>query len=324
MVILMKKVLFIILLFFPLLVLAYSDYIIPGGDTLGIEVNSKGVVVVGFYKVDGTYINRELRIGDSILEVNNYEVESYNDLVKLIEENMKNNKVNITYERNDKEYETDLDLKLVLGSYRTGLYVKGNILGVGTLSYIDPETGIYGVLGHSLNVSGTNQLMDVKTGYSYDAEVVSFTRSVNGSPGSKNADIDKNSRFGTIEVNSNYGIFGKADEVKNKKLMKVGTLDDVSLGEAYIYTTNLDNEVVKYEIEILNIDKDNYDKNIYFEVVDTDLLKMSGGIVQGMSGSPIIQNDMIIGAVTRVLVDDVDRGYGISIVTMLEEGDKLQ
>ena len=81
---------------------------------------------------------------------------------------------------------------------------------------------------------------------------------------------------------------------------------------------------MKYEIEILNIDKDNYDKNIYFEVVDTDLLKMSGGIVQGMSGSPIIQNDMIIGAVTRVLVDDVDRGYGISIVTMLEEGDKLQ
>ena len=308
MVILMKKVLFIILLFFPLLVLAYSDYIIPGGDTLGIEVNSKGVVVVGFYKVDGTYINRELRIGDSILEVNNYEVESSNDLVKLIEENM--NVIDaVKHELDYKKSEQDNGISALKKKYQRN---------------IDPETGIYGVLGHSLNVSGTNQLMDVKTGYSYDAEVVSFTRSVNGSPGSKNADIDKNSRFGTIEVNSNYGIFGKADEVKNKKLMKVGTLDDVSLGEAYIYTTNLDNEVVKYEIEILNIDKDNYDKNIYFEVVDTDLLKMSGGIVQGMSGSPIIQNDMIIGAVTRVLVDDVDRGYGISIVTMLEEGDKLQ
>jgi stage IV sporulation protein B len=95
------------------------------------------------------------------------------------------------------------------------------------------------------------------------------------------------------------------------------------LGSASIYTTNLDDEVVEYEIKILEIDKESKDKNFYFEVVDKDLLEMSGGIVQGMSGSPIIQNDKIIGAVTRVLIDDVKKGYGISIVTMLEEGDKL-
>ena len=105
--------------------------------------------------------------------------------------------------------------------------------------------------------------------------------------------------------------------------MEVGKLNDVMLGSASIYTTNLDDEVVEYEIKILEIDKESKDKNFYFEVVDKDLLEMSGGIVQGMSGSPIIQNDKIIGAVTRVLIDDVKKGYGISIVTMLEEGDKL-
>ncbi len=320
----MKKLLWFILLLFPLWVLAYSEYIIPGGDTLGIEVNSKGVMIVGFYKVNGTYINKNLKVGDKILEVNNIKVKSTNDLVNLIEENMKNKKVEITYERNNKKYNTELMLDLVDGSYRTGLYVKGSILGIGTLSYIDPETGIYGVLGHALNLTNTNQLVDIRTGYSYEAEVTSFTRSVNGSPGSKNANIDKNNLFGTIEINSNYGIFGKVKNISERKPMKVGTLDEVKLGKAFIYTTNEDNEVLKYEIKILDIDKDNYDKNIYFEIVDRNLLKMSGGIVQGMSGSPIIQDDLIIGAVTRVLVDEVNRGYGISVVTMLEEGDKLQ
>lgn len=320
----MRKILLALICFIiPFSVFAYSEYIIPGGDTLGIEVNSKGVMVVGFYKVNGELINQDFKIGDKILKVNNEEVIGTKELVELIDQYMENGKVNVTYSRNNKEYDTDLSLSLFNGTYRTGLYVKGNVLGIGTLSYIDPDTGVYGVLGHSLNISSTNQQVEIKNGYSYEASVTSFTRSVDGNPGSKNADIDKNEVFGTIEKNSNYGVFGKIENKLNKNLMKVGSLDEVKLGRAYIYTTNTDNEIENYEIEILEINKKNIEKNLYFKIVDKKLLDMSGGIVQGMSGSPIIQNDKIIGAVTRVLVDDVDKGYGISIVTMLEEGDKM-
>ncbi len=320
----MKKILWLVLLLLPFMVLAYSDYIIPGGDTLGIEVNSKGIMVIGFYKVKGKNINTFLEVGDKITYVNNEEVTDTNSLVKLIDKYMDNNEVLITYERNNKQYNDYLDLVLQNGTFRTGLYIKGNILGIGTLTYIDPATKVYGVLGHSLNLSETNQKIEIRTGFSYEANVTSFTRSTDGNPGSKNANINKNKVVGTIERNSNYGIFGLYNDIdSHKEKLKVAKLDEVTLGKAYIYTTNEDNQIKKYEIEIKEIDKDTDEKNIFFEVTDPELLKMSGGIVQGMSGSPIIQNDMIIGAVTRVLVDDVTNGYGISIVKMLEEGDNI-
>lgn len=320
----MKKLfMLLILMLFPFSVLAYSEYIIPGGATLGIEVNSKGILVVGFYKIDGKLINQDLRVGDKITKVNGVEVNSSNELSKLIDKYMVNEEVQITYERDNEEYNMMLKLSLQKDSYRTGLYIKSSVLGIGTLSYIDPETGVYGILGHALNISSTNKEIDIKDGNSYNADVTSFTRSVDGNPGSKNANIHKDELFGTIEHNSSYGLFGKIKGNANANLLKVGRIDEVSLGKAYIYTTDLNNDVKEYEIKILEVDKQNREKNIYFEIVDKNLLEMSGGIVQGMSGSPIIQNDKIIGAVTRVLVDDVTKGYGISIVTMLEEGDRL-
>lgn len=320
----MKKFkILLILLLMPFFVFAYSEYIIPGGDTLGIEVNSKGVVVVGFYEVNGSYINKKLSVGDKILRVDKEYVNNTNDLVELIDKYMVNNQVEITFLRKNKEIKTSLDLVVSNGTYKTGLYVKSSILGIGTLTYVDPETKIYGVLGHSLNMSHTNHKIEIKTGYSYHANVTGFIRSTNGNPGSKNADIDKNAIFGSIDNNTDYGIFGKVNTDLKKNKLKVGTLDDARLGKAYIRTTNENNEIKQYEIKIIDINKKDSDKNIYFEITDKELINMSGGIVQGMSGSPIIQDNKIIGAVTRVLVDDVHQGYGISIVTMLEEGDKL-
>lgn len=319
----MKKILWLIILLMPFGVFAYSKYIIPGGDTLGIEVNSDGVIVVGYYQVNGKQINRNFKLGDRIIEVNSIDVNNVNELNSVLEKENKNNEVNVTYVRNNKKYETDLDFVLSNGNYKTGLYVKSNVLGIGTLTYIDPNSNVYGVLGHSLNLSQTNQKFEVSFGYSYNAVVTNFIKSNNGNPGSKNADIDKEEVFGSIDVNTSYGIFGKVDDVHKEEVLLVGELDKVQLGNAYIRTTNEDNEIVNYKINIIEVNSNNSDKNIFFEVVDKRLLDMSGGIVQGMSGSPIIQGDMIIGAVTRVLVDDVSKGYGISIVTMLEEGDKI-
>lgn len=318
----MKKIIWLLVLLMPFYVFAYSKYIIPGGDTLGIEVNSKGLVVVGFYNVNGNQINDDLKIGDRIIKVNDISINKITDLNKLIKKYDKD-ELFITYVRNDKEYEDKLEVLLSNGTYKTGLYVKESVLGIGTLTYIDPSTGVYGILGHSLNLSQTNQKFVVKDGFSYEAVVTNFIKSNNGNPGSKNADIDKDNVFGTVEVNTDYGVFGIIDEDTNKGLLEVGDIDDIKVGTAYIRTTNEKNEVINYEINIIEVNENNTDRNIYFEVVDERLIKMSGGIVQGMSGSPIIQGDYIIGAVTRVLVDDVSKGYGISIVTMLEEGDKL-
>ena len=179
----MKKILlYLIILLVPFCTYAYSDYVIAGGSTLGIEVNSKGIVVVGYYAVNGKYINKNLEVGDRILKVNGEDVDSTKDLVDLIDKYMNNNEVSITYLRNNKEYNTSLTLKLFEGTYRTGLYVKSNLLGIGTLTYIDPLTGVYGILGHGLTMSNTNNRIEIKNGYSYKADVTGFTRSVDGIP----------------------------------------------------------------------------------------------------------------------------------------------
>ena len=319
----MKKLLWLILLLIPLNVFAYSKYIIPGGETLGIEINSKGVLIVGFYKVNGSYINQEFSIGDKITYIDDVEVNDVDTMVELIDKHMHDSKVNVTYIHEDVEEKTELKLSYFDGTYRTGLYVKGTILGIGTLTYIDPGTNVYGILGHVINESKTKQRVEVRNGFVYDAKVSSFTRSTDGNPGSKNAAINKKVIFGDVIKNTNYGVFGKVNKLYDKDTIEVGKLEEVKNGKAYIYTTDLDNNVKKYEINILEIDVNNKEKNYYFEVVDKELLELSGGIVQGMSGSPIIQDNKIIGAVTRVLIDDVKRGYGIDIVTMLEEGDKL-
>lgn len=316
-----RLLLFLMLLFLPLSVFAYSDFIIPGGETIGISVDGDGIVVMGFYKVDGTYLNKHLKEGDKIIKVADTKVSSVEELSLAIEKNISDNKVYITYIRDDNEYNGILSLKLINDVYKSGLYIKSGVLGVGVVTYQDND--VYGALGHIINYGSLNKKVEVKSGFSFFSDVTSFIRSKNGNPGSKNANINYNNRYGTILANTEFGIYGHVDKKSTKKKIEVGTLEDAMLGHASIYTTNLDDEVVEYDIKILEIDMDDRGKNFYFEVTDEELLEMSGGIVQGMSGSPIIQNDKIIGAVTRVLVDDVKKGYGISIITMLEEGDKL-
>lgn len=313
----MKK--FLLILLFPIFVLAYSNNIIPGGETIGIDINSDGLIVIGLYKIDNKYINNYFKVGDKIVSVNDIKVYNSNDLVSAIGDDTDN--VKVTYVRGDKTYTDKLRFKLVDGSYKTGLYIKNNTIGIGTLTYIDNDTMIYGSLGHVINDSKSGVVIDIKDGFSYDARISSFTRSVDGNPGSKNADIIKDNLFGSIVSNTNYGIYGFVYNKSNKERIEVS--DNINVGKAYILTSDLNNDVNEYEINIIKVDKKNKDKSIYFEVLSHELLDMSGGIVQGMSGSPIIQDGKLIGCVTRVLVDDVSKGYGISIITMLEEGDKI-
>ena len=321
----MKKLILLIICFFPINVLAYSEYIIPGGETLGIEVKSNGIMIIGFYKVSGKYNkgSTELRSGDYIIKVNNKEVNTVNELTKAIENNVSNGFVELTFKRDNKIKTSKLNLVENNGMYKTGLYVKDSITGIGTLSYIDPETKIFGALGHEIIESNSNSVVEIKTGTIFKNKITSIDKSINGNPGSKNAKFEYDKLYGDIYKNSNYGIYGSyTAELPNKELIEVGNPEEVKIGNATIYTVLDDENVNKYEINITSINKTNKVKNINFDIKDKELINKTGGVVQGMSGSPIIQDNKIIGAVTHVVIDNVTSGYGIFITTMLKEGEQ--
>ena len=313
----------IIYLIIPINILAYSNKVILGGSNVGIGIKSDGILVVGFYKINNTLNNSKLVVGDYITKVNDTKVNNIDELVKEIDKNVSDSKVLLTYRRNNKEYETNLNLELINGVYKTGLYVKDSLTGLGTLTYIDPETKIYGALGHVILESSTNSKVEIKTGNIFKSEVTSITKSIDNAPGSKNAKFYRNEIYGNIDKNIDAGIYGEyTNKIDNNNLIEVSSLNEATLGKAMIYTELDDNKVKEYEINILKIEPDNNIKNIYFEVIDKELLNKTGGIVQGMSGSPIVQNNKLIGAVTHVAVDDVNKGYGISIITMLKKGEE--
>lgn len=318
-----KTAIFLLLTFImPLNALAYSEYIIAGGDNIGIELNASGVLVVGTYDINNYSPAKESRImiGDIITHINNKRIYSIEQLVSNIGNS---DSVNLTYERNSKEYDTKLTLiKDSDNVYKTGLYVKDSITGVGTLTFIDPNTNLFGALGHEIVEKATGKILEIKDGTIYDSTVTSITRSSKGSPGEKNARYDKSSVQGTISENTIHGIFGEyTDSINNDSLYKVGTIDDIKLGKAYIRTVLNGSEIKEYEINITKISDKNTIKNITFDITDSELLETTGGVVQGMSGSPIIQGEYIIGAVTHVVVDNPTKGYGILITNMLEEAE---
>jgi len=320
-----KKLIILALLLFPINTLAYSNYIIPGGETLGIEVNSSGVMVIGFYQIKGRYNKGTpvIKSGDYITKINDKEISNIKELTTMIEKSVQEEKVEITFTRNGEEKKSTLELIKEDGVYKTGLYVKDSITGIGTLSYIDPETRIYGALGHEITESNTNSIVEIKDGTIFRNYITGIDKSSNGIPGSKNAKFYYNTQYGTILKNTPVGIYGKYEEnLPDKEALEVATKDEVKIGDAEIYTVLEGEKVEKYSINIKSINETSKVKNISFEITDENLITKTGGIVQGMSGSPIIQNGKIIGTVTHVIIDNPLTGYGIFITTMLEEGEK--
>lgn len=310
----------------PTYALAYSDYVIAGGENIGIELNSSGIIIVGTYSINNINPAKEagLQNGDKIIKINNKEVDNINNMLSVIEESNNKEKLSITYLRGTKE--NTVNIKLVKSDdniYKTGLYVKDSITGVGTLTYIDPNTKLFGALGHEIIEKNTGQKLEIKDGKIYSSTVTGVTRSSIGSPGEKNARYDSSKVFGKVFENTNKGIFGTyTSEIPNKNLYSVAKVEDISTGKASIFTVIDNDKVEEFTINILKINKNNsVTKNILFEVTDERLLQVTGGIVQGMSGSPIIQGKNIIGAVTHVVVDDPTKGYGIFITKMLEEAE---
>lgn len=312
------------LLIIPNYALAYSDYIVAGGENIGIELNSKGVIIVGTYEVNGINYAKEanLRAGDKIIKINDKDVINIEEMLKVIENSNNKSNIKITYLRGNKTNDTSLKLsKSNDNIYKTGLYVKDSISGVGTLTFIDPNTKLFGALGHEIIEKNTGQKLEIKDGKIYSSTVTGITRSDIGKPGEKAARYDSSDIFGNVKENTTSGIFGNyTSTIPDKKLYKVAKEDEVKTGNATIFTVIDGNTIESFAINILKINK-NTTKNILFEITDSRLLRNTGGIVQGMSGSPIIQDNFIVGAVTHVVVDDPTKGYGIFITTMLEEAE---
>lgn len=310
----------------PTSVLAYSSYLIPGGENIGIQIETSGVIVVGTYEVNGKNpaIDAGIQNGDIITKVNGENVTSIDEMVSKINDSASSN-ITLSYKRDGEIKSTKLEVfKDENNIYKTGLYVKDSITGIGTLSFIDPETKLFGALGHEIVEKNTGVLLEIKDGKIYETSVTSIDRSSSGTPGSKNAELYLDNDKGIINENTESGIFGVyTGELPDKIKYKVAKIDDIKLGPAKMMTVIDGNEIKEYDINILKINDSSSQKtkNILFEITDEELLEKTGGVVQGMSGSSIIQGEYIIGAVTHVVVDNPTRGYGIFITNMLEEAE---
>ena len=323
-----KKSIFLLLLFltiFPINVLAYSDRIIAGGQNIGISLNSDGVLIVGTYEVNNTSPAKEagLKTGDIIEKINGNKISSIEDMANEINK-IKDENIKITYKRDTKEKETNLKLyKDENNIYKTGLYVKDSVTGIGTLTFIDPNTKKFGALGHEIQEQSTGKIFDIKDGSIFTSKVTGVLPSTDGNPGEKKAEYDKNNTTGDVDENTIRGIFGDyTAQINNAKTYHVAKPNEVKKGKAKILTVLNGTEVKEYDINIIQInDTKQKTKNFVFEITDKDLLDKTGGIIQGMSGSPIIQGDNIIGAVTHVVVNNPQKGYGIFITNMLDEAE---
>ena len=290
----------LILFFLPFNINAYSKYIYAGGESIGIELKSNYVLVVGSYKNNDSLI----KVGDKIISIDDNQITN----IKELTENVKGKKtVRVGFIRDGKFLSANIKIEYENGIYKTGLYVKDEIMGIGTLTYVDPGTNIFGSLGHEISEKMTKKIFDSTDGTIFSSVVTKIIKSKNGSPGEKLARFNPDDIYGNINKNTSTGVYGNyLKEIKNKKLYEVSS--NINLGKATILTTIKGSKIEGFEITITKIINKNKNRDILFEVTDPRLLSISNGIVQGMSGSPIIQDGKIIGAVTHVIVDNLIKG----------------
>ena len=304
--------------------------LIPVGTPIGIYVKTEGVLVVGtgeFTGADGVvyapsrYI---LKAGDYIRKVNGNAVTEKEDFVRYIEA-CGGRQVILSLERDDEIMEVRVNpVKDMNGSYKIGVWVRDNAQGVGTMTYIDSQ-GNFGALGHGINDIDTSTLMQMEDGTLYQTNIVDIKKGTNGDPGEMTGMIvySDDNILGNITSNSEKGIFGhcndKAMELAVQDPLPIGLKQEIVKGPAQILCS-VDGTAKYYDVEItaVHLDHDNVNRGIELTVTDKELLDLTGGIVQGMSGSPIIQNGKIIGAVTHVLVQNSAKGFGIFIESMLD------
>lgn len=295
--------------------------VVPGGDAVAMRLQSEGVIVLGFTDEDENNPARQagLKRGDRILRVGESDIHSVDALTGAL--NGAEGTVNLTYLRGKKEVETQITPRIGEdGCRRLGLLVKDSTAGIGTLTFVLPKSGLYGCLGHGITDPDTETVFRCRRGDLYPASVTAIRKSAAGAPGELQGAFGART-WGTVTKNCPAGIFGKLDAsvFADRQTVPVAEKGEVREGPAVIRCTLDEGGICEYSVEIVRVNRlfGGSSKNMILRVTDPNLLEKTGGIVQGMSGSPIIQNGKLVGAVTHVLVNDPASGYGIFIENML-------
>ncbi len=303
-----------------LTVTASAQELVVGGQAVGIQVGTKGVIVAGLTTVDtadGTKSPAQsagVKKGDVIEEINGTEVDSASALIDSVAA-LGGESAELTVQRDGRTLRVTVQpAQNAEGQWMMGMWLRDGVSGIGTVTFCDPATGIYGALGHSINDADTGTKMPVSEGSITAAEIISVTRGASGSPGELNGCADTGRVLGSIEGNTAHGIFGKAYTAFGGRTIETGV---IATGPATIVSTVSGSEPREYKVEINRIYRDADGAHVMLTVVDPALCAQTGGIVQGMSGSPILQGGRLVGAVTHVFVNDPTRGYGVSIQDML-------
>ena len=299
--------------------------VIPVGDLAGIKLYTNGVLVVGMSEIIGLdnkkykpYENTGIEEGDTIISINDKEIQNTEDFVKDI--NSSNGKsIKLEYIHDKKEVTCSITpIKTNIKEYKLGLWVRDSSAGVGTVTFYEPKTKSFGALGHGIEDIDTDTLIDISSGEFVTTKILNIVKGQNGKPGKIQGTIDNQKNIGSISKNTKFGIYGKVDNldilnIDFSKKMDVALRNEISIGKANILCNIENDKIEKYDIEIEKIFKENnYDnKSMLIKVTDKNLLEKTGGIIQGMSGSPIIQNGKFIGAVTHVLVNNPKEGYAV-------------
>lgn len=308
-----------------------SETVLLGGMPVGIYMETDGVMVLSTEQIDGMdgrqYAPAEnlVRAGDYITAVNSRQIEGKKDLQEEVK-NMNGDPVVLTVRRGDESLDIRIrPVEYSSGEYRLGIWVRDNVQGLGTITFLTGQSR-FGALGHGIHDTDTSVLMTIAGGSVYRTNIRDITRGTEGNPGSMEGVIIYNhyNLLGEIDKNTEAGIYGtidRIDELFEEQIpIETASVQEIETGPAAV-RCYIDGEIKEYEIEVTEIDRQNSEinKGLVIQVTDEELLEKTGGIIQGMSGSPIIQNGKLIGAVTHVFVQDSTKGYGIFIENMLKQ-----
>lgn len=299
--------------------------VIPVGSIAGAKLYTSGVLVVGMSEIEGEdkikykpYENTGIEEGDTILKINDNIINSTDDLIDKVNES-KGEKINIEYIHDEQTKECSITpIKTDAEEYKIGLWVRDSAAGVGTVTFYEPSTKKFGALGHGITDIDTGELLNIASGEFVTASILNIKKGEDGNPGKIQGTVEEQEIIGKISKNTEFGIYGKIENLSSlnidaSKEMEVALREEIKLGKANILCSLNNQKVEQYEIEITKIYKDNNYNNKSMEITVTDpkLIEKTGGIIQGMSGSPIIQNGKFVGAVTHVLVNSATQGYAI-------------
>lgn len=305
-----------------------SQSVLVGGEAFGIKLYTDGVIVVATQEIQGDNGKTNpaksagIEVGDIVVEINGERIYSSDDVQRILNDN-NGKKYTIKIKRGDRIrcFELTPIYSSREGCYKAGMWVRDSTAGIGTMTFYNEKTGMFAALGHQINDVDTNEIMPLLEGEAVDAVVTSVQKGNSSVAGSLCCDF-LDSSIGELYENTECGVFGAFYKTRQgAKSYPVASKQEVKRGRAVMISTVEAGEPKEYEIEIVHINyaEDNLQKNMTVKIIDKDLIDKAGGIVQGMSGSPIIQNGKLVGALTHVIVDNQKKGYAIFAQTMLEQ-----